>query len=463
MTGADRRPRLAYLTSEYPAPSHTFIRREIAALRDQGWAIDTFSIRATAPADANTANSEEAARTFVVLKQPIWRIGAAHLRWMVTHPLRYVRAIGLAAGHRAPGLHGLFLAGAHFVEAGVLARELDSRGVDHLHNHFANSGATVGMLAARLAQIGWSFTMHGVSETDYPAGLLLGRKIEAADFVACASWFMRAQAFRSVAPEHWDKVHVVRCGVALGDLPAREERQSAVPTLISVGRLSPEKGQAGLLEGVATVLKSHQAELCLVGDGPTRPLLEKLADELGISSRVHFRGTMSEAATLVEIANADLLVLPSFLEGLPLVLIEAMAVGVPVIAARVAGIPELVDDGRNGVLFTPSNWSELADRISQLLSDPALRSRMIARARRTVASEFDIRLAAKSLSDLFASVGEDRGRAGHAHSRAATFGLREAIVFSLIAISIAASVAVRSEMSSSGPEPLARRSMTSER
>lgn len=463
MTSPDGRARLAYLTSEYPAPSHTFIRREVAVLRERGWAIDTFSIRAPAPVALDAAMSDEMRRTFVILQQSIWRFCTAHLRLILTHPRRYLQAIGLAARHRAPGLRALFLSGAHFLEAGLLARELERRGIDHLHNHFANSGATVGMIAARLCQIGWSFTMHGVSETDYPAGLLLARKIEAADFVVCASWFMRAQALRSVAPGQWGKVHVVRCGVALADLPERQNRKAPVPVLLCVGRLSPEKGHAGLLEAFASLSKSYEIELHLIGDGPTRALLEKLAGELGISSRVRFLGAMAEAATLAEIAKADLLVLPSFLEGLPLVLMEAMALGIPVVAPRVAGIPELVEDGRNGLLFTPSNWGELAEQISRLLSDSALCERIGPRARRTVVSGFDIRLAAGSLSELFSSVGGKRRRRSSGHSRAPSFGLTEAIVFSLIAIVIAVAVAARSEMSAPGPQPLAGRSVASER
>src|SRR4029079_3715465 len=110
--------------------------------------------------------------------------------------------------------------------------------------------------ATRLLGIGWSFTMHGISETDYPAGLMLGRKIEAAEFVACVSFFGRAQGMRLVAPEHWEKMHVVRCGLPFDRLPRSGRRDSEAKTIICVGRLSPEKGQAGLLRAFSGLHKA---------------------------------------------------------------------------------------------------------------------------------------------------------------------------------------------------------------
>ena len=462
MKRPDNHRHLAYLTSQYPALSHTFIRREIRALRDEGWIIDAFSIRPGSYSSDDEVTSEEAARTFVIMTRRAHVFAAAHASWLLTHPLRYFRAIGLAARHRVPGFRAAMLGAAHFLEAGLLARELKRRRIDHLHNHFANSAATVGMIAAELVAIPWSFTMHGVSETDYPAGVLLGRKIKAADFVVCASWFMQAQGFRTVGVDQWHKFHVVRCGVETRSLPARRQSGETARIVICVGRLSPEKGHAGLLRAFASLERARDIQLYLVGDGPSQRDLERLGRELLISDRVHFLGSMSEAATLAEIARADLLVLPSLLEGLPLVLIEAMAVGVPVVAPRVAGIPELVHDGRNGLLFTPSNWTELAERMSRLLDDPALCVRIAAGARRTIASEFDIRSGAAKLSQLFGSVPYKRPRR-RGRPLALSFGLREAIVFSTLAMLIAVAIALRSGSSSPRPQPLAGSAAAGER
>jgi colanic acid/amylovoran biosynthesis glycosyltransferase len=395
---------LAYLTSQYPATSHTFISREVAALRKLGLSLDAFSIRPPSPAELqDEAIAAEARNTFTVLEQSVTTILGAHLVTLMSNPAGYFRTLGLAFRHRPPGLRGFGLSLAHFAEAVTLARELRRRQITRLHNHFANSAATVGYLATRMLKMPWSFTMHGISETDYPAGLLLGRKIAAADFVACVSYFGRAQAMRLVTPDNWSKLHVVRCGLPLSELPEHAPRGSA-KSLISVGRLSPEKGQAGLLEAFAEVSRDHKAlELVLVGDGPEAERLRALVGQLGISDRVRFAGRLSETDTLGEIAKADILVLPSFMEGLPIVLMEAMAVGTAVIAGRVAGIPELVHDGETGLLFTPSNWDELASCIRRLADDDALRGSLAERGQTAVAVEFDIGRSAAQLRELFAS------------------------------------------------------------
>lgn len=402
--------RLAYLTSQYPAASHTFIRREVEALREVGWTIDTFSVRAPGGGEAvSEADRSEADRTFYILKQSAGAFLAAQLAELFSRPGSYLRTFGLALSHRAHGGRGLLLGIAHFAESVLLARELRKRGVPHLHNHFANSAATVGLLASRLLGIRWSFTMHGISETDYPAGLMLGRKIEAADLVVCVSWFGRAQGMRLVGPREWDKMHVIRCGLPFDRIPLKSPAEAGKKTIICVGRLSPEKGQAGFLRAFAKLRSSHpELALRLVGDGPERAGLEALAQELGVSDAVTFAGRLPENETLAEIARADLLVLPSFMEGLPIVLMEAMAVGVPVIASRVAGIPELVEDGVTGLLFTPSNWDELASRIDRLLGDDALQASLAERAKAKVAAEFDTRKSATEIAQLFTNASEIR-------------------------------------------------------
>jgi glycosyltransferase involved in cell wall biosynthesis len=283
----------------------------------------------------------------------------------------------------------------------LLSRELKRRGVQHLHNHFANSAATVGLLATHMLGIGWSFTMHGISETDYPAGLMLGRKIEAAKFVVCVSYFGRAQGMRLVEPGHWTKMHVVRCGLPFDRLPPRKPGGNG-RTLVCVGRLSPEKGQAGLLEAFAELRNRHpDLELRLVGDGPDRQALETLAADLGVSDGARFLGRMTETDAMAEIARSDIFVLPSFMEGLPIVLMEAMALGVPVVASNVAGIPELVEAGTGGLLFTPSRWDELARCIEGLLSDKALRNSIAEQGKRKVADEFDVQRSARMMTALF--------------------------------------------------------------
>lgn len=392
---------VGYLTSQYPAPSHTFIRREIAALRRLDVPIRTYSIRRPPPGSNAALDRDAEATTFYVLSQSVLSIVWAHLVALVTRPLLYWTTLLLALRHRVPGLQALLLAIAHFAESVVLARQLRRDGVTHLHNHFANSAATVGLLTSRFLALRWSLTLHGISETDYPAGPMLPGKIAAADFVACASRFGAAQAMRISPPSQWSKFHIVRCGVDLGALPQASEKPGSVLRIICVGRLSSEKGHAGLLEAFAALrARQVRARLVLVGDGPEAERLKRQIDEAGLTEDVALMGRLDEAATLAAIADSDMLVLPSFMEGLPVVLMEAMALGVPVVASRVAGIPELVSDGESGLLFHPADWVGLTTAMERLAADPGLRRRLGSAGRLRIEEEFAIDRAVIPLPDL---------------------------------------------------------------
>jgi colanic acid/amylovoran biosynthesis glycosyltransferase len=395
--------RIAYLVSQYPASSHTFIRREIEALRARGFAIDTFSIREPSEAERGAAADKAAFdSTFYVLPFEVLRLLHSHTEALATRPVRYLKTLGLALKHRVPGAKAFAWSLAHFAEAIVLAQELERREVGHVHNHFANSGANVGLLATRFLGLPWSLTLHGISETDYPAGLLLGAKLEAADFAACVSHFGRAQAMRTVSPDHWSKFMIVRCALDLHALPPRQAVRRERLRVMCVGRLSPEKGHIGLLEAFSAVRKrGDDAELVLVGDGPERERIERRIADLGLGSSVVLRGRLSEADTLAEIAGSDVLVLASFMEGLPVVLMEAMALGLPVVAPRVAGVPELVQDGVHGFLFAPAAWDELAEGLHKLLSDGALRARLSQANRARIEAEFEIAKAVAPLEQRF--------------------------------------------------------------
>ena len=385
---------IAYLVSDIHAPSHTFVRREIVALRALGVEVTPYTIRREA--SAGDAVENLLGRSFITY--------IAALSWaFFTRPRRFTAAWLFALRHRVPGAKALIWSQFHFVEAMLLARLLRRAGASRLHNHFANSGATVGLIAARYSQLPWSLTLHGISETDYPAGLLLAEKLEQASFVACASYFMRAQAMRIVAPSHWGKMAVVRCGIDLSVLPnAHPHTERAPPKIICVGRLSPEKGHFGLLDALASIAsEGAEFELIIVGDGPTGPSIKLRASQLGLVERIRFAGALPEAETLAEISAADLLVLPSLMEGLPVVLIEAMALHRPVVASHVAGIPELIDDSGAGLLFTPSDWEDLARKLSTLFAARSKWQRMGDAGRITVENEFRIELSAARMSRLF--------------------------------------------------------------
>jgi glycosyltransferase involved in cell wall biosynthesis len=342
------------------------------------------------------------ASTFYVLPPALGGLIAAHLWALASRPLTYLSTLGLSLRHRLPGIKAILYSLFYFAEAVIVARELQRRRVTHLHNHFANPAANVGLLASRFLGIPWSLTLHGISEFDYPSGPLLPDKLRAASFVACVSHFGRSQAMRVVEPELWSKMIIVRCGIETALLPQRDSTRRDPLRVLCVGRLSPEKGHAGLLEAFAQLLaRGISAELRLLGDGPERARVEQKIAALGLQSRVVVRGQQPDTEVMAELATADVLVMSSLMEGLPVVLMEALGAGVPVIAPRVAGIPELAADGETALLFHPGDFTGLADQLVAMLGDPALRERLGTRGRERVLAEFDADGACAPLAKLF--------------------------------------------------------------
>jgi colanic acid/amylovoran biosynthesis glycosyltransferase len=394
--------RIAYLVSQYPAASHTFIRREVMGLRARGFEVATFSVRPpTGVAKLAEVDQKETATTWYVLPVVPSRIARAHAKAMLARPRAYVSTLKRALGHRAPGIKGFVWSAFHFAESIDLAAELERREVEHLHNHFANSGANVGYLASHFLGLDWSLTLHGASEFDYPAGILLKEKLEAAQFVACVTHFGRAQAMRLVDPKHWPKFHIVRAGIE----PPKTNGAAKAPTrprLVCVARLSPEKGHAGLIEAFARVVQSGvDAELELLGDGPDAERISAQIRDLGLETRVFMRGQVPEDLALAAMSQATAVVLASFMEGLPVVLMEALALGVPVIAPCVAGIPELVEHGVSGLTFPPGDWASLTRVLGQMLGDAELRQRLALEGKRRVEAEFFVE---RSLTPLLAAL-----------------------------------------------------------
>ena len=395
--------RIAYLVGEYPAVSHTFILREVLALRGLGLDVLTCSIRRTGPEHRRGPEEREAARdTFYVIhaaKNPLALLAAAG--WALARPGRLWRSLGLAFGTMPAGPKAALWQMFYLIEAMVLARHLARQGVGHLHNHFATASCSVAMLASELSGIPFSFTLHGPVDFLDTRHWRLDEKIARAGFVACISHFCRSQGMLFSDPAHWRKLHIVHCGV----VPERyAPRSGRVPgrDILFIGRLAAEKGVPILLEAFARARETHpDARLTLVGDGPERAMLEARACELGLREVVRFTGYLSQQEVAEELAGADLFALPSFSEGLPVVLMEAMAAGLPVLTTAIAGIPELVEDGVAGRIVLPGDVASLEAGLRDLLADPQASRRSGRQARAKVAAEFDARIEAGKLAALF--------------------------------------------------------------
>jgi glycosyltransferase involved in cell wall biosynthesis len=395
---------VGFLVSQYPAPSHTFIRREVAALRRRGLEVETFSIR---PGESLSEEDRAEARgTFYVLPAPWIPLLRSQVLTLARRPGRWASTLRATLRLRLPGLGNLLRSFAYFAEAMRLAEELERRGVTHLHNHFANASSHVGLAASRYLGIGWSMTLHGLADFGTAFAALLPEKIAAARFVATVTRYGRTEAARLAAPGDRNKIQLVRCGIEIDRLPA-PRRQAPRPgeplVLLSVGRLAPEKGQVGLIQAFSLLVKRGvDARLVIIGGGPDEGKIRNAVQACGLSDRVDLPGRRPEAEVLEAMALADFFVLSSLSEGLPVVLMEALALELPVVAPAISGIPELVTDGETGLLFTAGRWDELADRMTTMASDPALRRRLATAGRARVLEEFDVARTVVPLAALLA-------------------------------------------------------------
>jgi glycosyltransferase involved in cell wall biosynthesis len=379
--------------SRYPAVSHAFIVREVRALRQQGVEVHTFTVRRPAARELLSAEDrEENERTRALLPPNPLRLAAAHVRAGLTRPLRYLGALGLSLKLSTGGVRSALWRVFYFAEGVLLWDECRRRDLQHLHAHFANVGSDVSLLAAHVGgpDWTWSFMMHGCTELFDERPHRLRDKVRRASLVVCNSHFTRAQLMKLVGRDQWHKLEVVPCGIDTGALAYVPQRPAGGPLrILTVGRLVPGKGHAVLLEALASLRdQGIQTAATFVGGGPEREPLERLAEELRLD--VRFAGAVGQDELGAFYENAQLFCLPTFAEGLGVVLLEAMGHGLAVVSTRVMGVPEVVDDGETGLLVLPGRTDLLADAIARLGAASDLRERMGLAGRRKVVEEFGL-------------------------------------------------------------------------
>lgn len=401
---------LAYIISQYPAVSHTFIQREIIALRERGWNITTFSIRGPDPRELLTdTDRSEAHLTHVIVPPRLGVLFKAVIEPLFTTPVRFFSAFKCALQLRRPGLRGLLWSLFYFAEALLVHRVAQERRIAHFHAHFANVASDVALLAARLGgknRATFSFTMHGPTEFFDIPGHRLAEKARAAQFIICISDFARSQLMPLIPEEQWSKLRVVHCGIDPHQFPvhvAASHRMRHRPVnILTVARLAPVKAHAVLFHALdELMIRGCEVRLTLAGDGPCRRELEALADTLGLRSHIEFLGNVGQDQVPQLLKDADLFVLPSFAEGVPVVLMEAMAARCPVIATRIAGIPELIEDGITGLLLPPGRADVLAGAIERLVAAPSFAERLAAAATQKIFRDFNLHLTSGQLDRIF--------------------------------------------------------------
>ena len=361
--------RLAYFINQYPKVSHSFIRREILALERQGHDVLRLALRGWDAEIVDADDISERDKTTYVLRGGIFPLIVAYARVFIGAPRKFLRAFMLAVrlshkAERALPYHLIYLA-----EACRILPLLKSFGTMHVHAHFGTNSAEVVMLAHVLGGPSFSFTVHGPEEFDKAQALYLREKICHAEFVVAISSYGRSQLFRWAEYRHWHKIKVVHCGLEQNFHNLAPVTSSGMPRMVCVGRLCEQKGQLLLIEALARLKARNIAfEMVLAGDGEMRGEIETLIANLGLEDRVSITGWISSERVRAEILAARALVLPSFAEGLPVVIMEAMALRRPVLTTYVAGIPELVIPGENGWLFPAGDIEALASTMEDLLS-----------------------------------------------------------------------------------------------
>ena len=398
---------VAYIAHYFPALSQTFVYREIRALEALGWDVEYFSIRRpedTASGDA--AGMSE--RTFYLFPFSKLKLVGRLCVLFCAHPIRFLKllfSVALARGESWKARrHGL----SHFLGGMYLVPEVKRCGARHFHAHFGKNPATLAMVVSEYLQIPFSMTIHA---TDlFVSGLLLRQKLARCKFVASISEYnLKLLSELADDPKVTEKIHVLHCGIDLDKFPVRETPpEETTPLVIAVGRLVEKKGYPVLLDAVK-LLKDRGLEfrVRVIGGGPDREALEQQCDNLGIGDYLSLDGAMPQEELLPILKQADVFVLPCVRagdgdqDGIPVSLMEAMAYGIVCVSSRLSGIPELIEDGENGLLTEERDVEGLAEALGTLLEDRELRLRMGQAARTRVEESFSLTGLAKELDRLF--------------------------------------------------------------
>lgn len=395
--------RLAYLVSQYPAVNHTFILREILALRTLGFEVHVISIRPPdrPPEQLNEEEREEQRGTFTVLAAGVTGILAAHAITLLRRPLAYLRGLWdvfrLAGADLGRTLPNLF----YFGEAIVAGRRMERLGLGHVHSHFSS---TVALFITRVFPITFSATIHGPDEFNDVAGFHIGEKVARARFLCAISQYARSQLMKASDPRYWDRLEVSPLGVDCGVfLPRARLENPERFEILCVGRLAPAKAQHLLLGAIGRLVRDgrRSIHLRLVGDGPDRESLRQAVAARGLQDQVTIEGSCNQDRVQAFYRQADLFVLASFAEGVPVVLMEAMAMEIPCVATWITGVPELIRHGVDGWLVPPSDEAQLAVAIATLMDDPELRLRLGRAARVRVREKYDLTRNTERLAQIY--------------------------------------------------------------
>ncbi|WP_420239649.1 glycosyltransferase family 4 protein [Telmatobacter bradus] len=400
--------RLAYLVSTYPTLSMIFVLREVLGLRALGFQIETASIN---PPDRSTEamtadEAAEAAHTYCVKRHSVRGALVAHLKTLYHHSKGYGCGMELVGRLAGLDLRQWFYHAMYFTEALMVGRWMQKKDLTHLHVHLASQAATVGLYVKTIFGFGYSITVHGPDEFYDAERQLLGRKAAAADFLCCISSFARSQMMKHSAYMYWHKMVVTPLGVDVEQFTPRPEREAPdVFEILCVGRLVATKGQHMLIDAVGQlVAEGRKVRLRLVGSGPDDETLHVHTSRLDHPECIIFEGPVNQDRIRSFYAQADAFAIASFAEGLPVVLMEAMAMEIPCVTTHINGIPEMIRDGQDGLLVPPSDRESLTHALRRLMDDPKLRQRLAKNGRKRIVERYNLPRNLERLAAVFSEL-----------------------------------------------------------
>lgn len=403
--------RVMYLAPEIPALSATFVYNEIFQFEKQICPVDIVSVHRPHSPAGNEVVQKFSSEIYYLYEQSYRSCILATVRMLVRRPVNFLGAfLSLTGDLISLGLVSRNAFGAlyRFFYSTLLAQEMLNRNIHHLHTHFAHVPGDLAMYASMMAGIPFSITGH--ANDIYQRGWLLKQKVRRSAFFATISEFNRVQ----LAGKGCDrkKIEILRCGIDQGEFQYRGDQwpSAAALRIGSLGRLVPKKGFHTLLEACAKLRdKSVQFNLEIAGDGPLADELKAMVDSLDLADEVQFMGAMPHSRVSEWMRSLDVFVLACCqdesgdVDGIPVVLMEAMAIGVPVVTTKISGLPELAIDRETGLLSEPEDATQIANLLSEISSDKALRSRLVAGAKFHVDKEFTLQANVEKLGELIFS------------------------------------------------------------
>jgi len=396
---------LAYLTSTYPTLSMSFFLREVIELRAMGIRIDVASVNMPdRPAEQLTVEEAiEAKNAYHLKKHGLKGAIIANGKTLLTNFGGYCRGVRMVFRLGGLDLKRLFYHLMYFLEALMVGIWMKQKRLHHVHVHLGSQAATVGLYVRTIFGVGFSITVHGPDEFYDAKGQHLTEKIAAADFICCISFFCRSQLMKFSPYAHWHKLIVSRLGVNTAEFWPKPLRHAPEPfSILCVGRLVPAKGQHQLIDAVKRLAgQGRRVRLHLVGGGPDDVSLRQRVSQFEDPGTVVFEGPVNHDRIRTLYDAADLFCIPSFGEGIPIVLMEAMASGIPCVTTQIAGIPELIRSGIDGLLVAPSDLDGLTDALATLMDEQALRDRLSKNGRQRVLEHYDLRRNVQQLAAIF--------------------------------------------------------------